>query len=82
MNTSEVLKQIAEHSAESCFTDSYKKPENLAERMNSGLGIAIAAYCEWCGLEIMEIFEAALEDANFHTEAAQVSEMIEREKSQ
>jgi len=77
-NNTDMLRAIAERQAEESFTDDYKTPENLEERKKEGLGIAISIFCEWDGLMIMEIFEAALEDANFHTESAQVSEMIER----
>lgn len=75
------LTDIAENSADERFTESFKTPENLEERKTRGLGMTISHYCGWNGQKIMEIFEAALEDANFHTEAAQVSEMIEKEKA-
>lgn len=81
MNNSDMLRAITERQAEESFTDDYKKPENLEARKRRGLGIAISIFCRWNGLMIMEIFEAALEDANFHTEAAQVSEMIKREEA-
>ncbi len=36
------------------------------------LGHEISAACEWNGFEIMAVFAAALEDANFHRRAEQV----------
>lgn len=39
------------------------------------LGILIAHYFDWDGVAILETAVAALEDANFHTESAALTEM-------
>lgn len=42
------------------------------------IGVKLAQDCQWQGDKILEISIAALTDANFHTEAAQVQAMYER----
>ena len=76
MDTSFALKAIAEYQAESTFIDEYKKPNNLQGRMDEGLGCAIAHYCEWDGIQIMKVFQAALDDANFHAESTIIASWI------
>lgn len=39
-------------------------------------GIVISKHFEWDGVRIMEAFRSALEDANFHEEAAMVEKWI------
>lgn len=58
---------------------SFVTPENTTDP--EALGLVVSHHFEWDGLKILETFFFALEDANFHTEAAQVQEMIEAEKS-
>ena len=79
MDTSLALKAIATYQAESTFIDEYKSPNNIQVRMNEGLGCAIAHYCKWDGIQIMRIFQSALTDANFHTEAVMVASWIDKE---
>lgn len=81
MDIDKLLNDVAEHHATHSFNDDYCTPENWESRKEDGLGMAIAFHCEWDGLAIMRIFSAALEDANFHTESAQVDEMIEKVKN-
>jgi hypothetical protein len=38
------------------------------------LGIEISRKCQWVGEDIVTVFQAALEDANFHTFNRMVSE--------
>lgn len=42
------------------------------------LGLVISSHFEWDGLAILKSLMYALEDANFHTEAALVEEMIKK----
>lgn len=44
------------------------------------LGLVIARYFEWDGLQILETSRRALEDANFHTEAEIIQNQIEQVK--
>lgn len=73
--------KIADEAATSCFDADYQTPENLQTRKLSGLGVRISQYCEWDALQIMEIFEAALTDANFHPEAGAVRNWIQKLES-
>jgi hypothetical protein len=42
------------------------------------LGVILAKYCRWDGSKILTIAKQALEDANFHTEAAIVQEIAKK----
>lgn len=70
MEATAQLDAIACEAANECFVDSYKTDENLEDRKDNGLGIRIAQYTQWDGDQIMRIFMYALEDANFHGQAA------------
>jgi len=76
LDTSALIQRVANYKAKNSFTDC--KPENLEERKIEGLGLAISQWSEWGGRIIMEVFKAALEDANFHDEAEQVQEMLDK----
>ena len=77
MSTNDKIEAIAMKAAiEECFTEKYKRETNLEKRKMEGLGICISQYCEWDGLSIMQIFASALDDSNFHEEAAKVEEWI------
>lgn len=69
------LTEIAERRASEAFVEGYEADES------EGLGLAIASHFRWDGLAILETMHAALEDANYHTEAGTVSDWIEAEKS-
>jgi hypothetical protein len=45
-----------------------------------GLGLVIAHHFEWDGLAILKSAMYALEDANFHTEAGLIADMIKQEE--
>ncbi len=81
-NAMVMLNQIATREAEERFLPAYKTAANFGERWNRGLGCAIAAHAGWDGIRIMETFAAALEDANFHGECAQVLDMLAKLKAQ
>lgn len=79
MNTVNALKKIAKYQSSTCFDAAFQSADNLEQRENDGLGCAIAHYSGWNGLQIMQIFAAALEDANFHGECEKVRAWIENE---
>jgi len=80
MEGKEGLQAIAEQASTSHFVESYINADNRDAREVEGLGIEIATWAEWDGLRIMRVFYSALEDANFHTEASQVWDMIHAEE--
>lgn len=57
------------------FNEKYEGDERDKEL--EGLGIEIAQWTEWSGRDIMMIFQSALEDANFHKEAAIVQSWLD-----
>ena len=77
MDTVSALAKIAKYQSLALFD--FQNDENRKQRENEGLGCAIAYYSGWNGLQIMEIFAAALEDANFHGECEKVREWIANE---
>ena len=56
------------------FTDDYSATDSEA------LGMLVSKVLEWDGLQILETLGFALENANFHSENAQVQEMITKLK--
>lgn len=58
----------------------YIKEAQTPEKLKEALGVAIAVYCDWCGIPILEVFMGALEDANYHRLANHVSDWIETMK--
>jgi len=76
MNAKNMIQTVAGYMAATAFVESYIHEDNLEEREENGLGIAISQWAEWDGLKILYVFHAALEDSNFHDEAEQVLEMI------
>jgi len=81
LNSSELLSRIAIYEAEESLPPDHIRPDNVQERQENGLGIALARFCDWDGLPLLRIFHWALEDANYHAEAAQVWEMILKEEA-
>jgi hypothetical protein len=73
-----LLHRIGLRQADRSFNDS--APDDPDWRVVEGLGIAIAHWAEWDGVQIMRVFRAALEDANFHTEAGKVEDWITEEE--
>jgi Fe-S cluster assembly ATPase SufC len=60
------------------FTEEYIARTPLEERKELGLGMAVSRWTQWDGLMVLRVFHAALEDANFHAEAAHVQAMIDK----
>lgn len=75
-NTRNLLEQIALETIEDSFVEGY--PVNHENKMGA-LGIAIAQYCDWTGLDILRVMYGALEDANYHTLNQTVQEWIDKE---
>lgn len=65
MNTDK-LKELIEQIKQEYF----KNPTDTSDA--EVLGIVIANHFKWNGYEIMEAFQSALTDSNFHTEAKEI----------
>lgn len=65
---------IAEYTAATSFTDG---KFDTPDRQDAGLGLAIAHWADGDGDRILRVAFNALQDANFHREAAQVQQMID-----
>ena len=78
VDTSALIERVALNKAKTSFVESYQKSTPLDSLKEEGLGIAISVWADWSGTKIMRVFMSALEDANFHDEAAQVAEMLEK----
>lgn len=70
------LRKLIDERKQEHFTDPSKASDAEA------LGVIISVFFEWDGIQILEAFEAALEDANFHTEAGLVSDMLTRVRAE
>lgn len=46
------------------------------------LGLLISVHFEWDGVSILKTAISALEDANFHTEAALIEDMLKKVEAQ
>lgn len=76
LNTDDLLEQIAKQKAVECFVKEYITPDTQTERELEGLGIALSQYVKWDGVVLMKILQYALTDANYHSEAVVVNNMI------
>lgn len=68
--------KIAKDVAETTFVEGYEASEEEA------LGIALARHFRWDGIALMKMAAAALEDSNYHAEAAKLDEMIEEAEAE
>jgi hypothetical protein len=84
VNEMSMLDTLSEKAYKARLSEDYQKrmiAEGLEDQMKrEALGIEIAGWCQWAGYDICEIFQAALEDANFHTLNQEISEAIARDK--
>ena len=74
------LQDFATRAIDRTFTPDFAakyRAERPQEAAREALGTIISQWCEWSGHRIAEIFVAALEDANFHTEAAEIQTWID-----
>lgn len=56
---------------------SFREPEKASDE--EALGILISQHLGWDGDAILQVAEAALTDANFHSEAAEIAAMRHKE---
>ena len=77
MTNAFALTQIINETIEEAFTAEYRATADPKQIRIQALGIIVSRFTEWDGIDIMKIFAEALDDANFHGEAAQVQTMIE-----
>jgi hypothetical protein len=65
------LQQLIESQKQASFID----PSTASD--DEALGILVSNHYEWDGIGIMRAFAAALEDANFHTNARMIDDWID-----
>lgn len=73
-----VIKFQLEVIKKQCFTEEYQDKVTPSEAM----GMLLSHYFDWDGIAILESAMYALEDANFHSECAQIAEMLDKIKHQ
>ncbi len=56
--------------------ESFINPQNVSDA--EAMGLLVSKFFSWDGVAVLEASEKALEDANFHAEAALVSDMLEK----
>lgn len=71
---------IAKHLPDT-ITEKFQTEDRRKVNEATVLGIAISQWAEWSGDMIMRVFFEALEDANYHTAAAEVMHWIQLEAS-
>lgn len=76
LDSNDLLDKLAKQKAVECFVKEYITPDTQTERELEGLGIALSQYVKWDGVVLMKILQYALTDANFHSEAVVVNNMI------
>lgn len=74
--TRNLLQQVAELQLKQSFVEGYPETHDT---LLDALGIAIARYCNWTGLDILKIMYAALEDSNYHRINETVQKWIDGE---
>lgn len=67
-----VIKKIIDDIKEKSFVSGYQASDSEA------MGLFLSNYFGWDGVQILETAMYATEDANFHGESAQISEMINK----
>jgi len=76
MDRKKEVEELAQRTAGECFVEFHGTEEEIEQ----ALGIAVAHWSDWDGFKIMRVFQAALEDANFHDAAAKVDDLIRAEE--
>lgn len=77
-DTREQFKELIEEQRVQTFM-----PEYRAEQPETRIaGIVLSQYFHWNGCSILEAAISGLEDANFHTEARRVEEILEKVKAE
>ena len=80
MNAEQTINAVAIESVKH-FTTEFVNSTPAETVQEEGLGIDLSHCAQWDGIKIMRVFRSALEDANYHAEAAQVEEMIKAAES-
>lgn len=71
-----VLKALIAERAENIYRDEYTSPDNQEERELHTLGIVLAHYFKFDGDQILRVAMYGCEDANWHTEAGLIEDML------
>lgn len=72
------LKKLIQAQIKQSFIPEYQSTATDSD----ALGLMLAHYFEWDGLEILKAAYSALEDSNFHTENRKIDAMIKKLKGQ
>jgi hypothetical protein len=72
-NVREFLKPLLDATRKQCFVAEYQQQATDAEVV----GMLLAKFFCWDGVQVLEATYAALEDANFHTENRTIEKMLE-----
>ena len=74
--THDLLKDLVNQQINDSFLPEYRDKQSQA----AGFGLLMSDYFRWDGYQILEASAEALEDANFHKEAAIVRELLAMNK--
>lgn len=77
-NPVDLIKQAIDIATNQIWEEGYVRsadPEALALET---LGVLVSKYCEWYGESILRVAIAALEDANFRPEVAELTKILAR----
>ena len=69
------LKALIDETIKERFMEEYQSGISNAE----ALGAMVSVYFKWDGIQILNAFQAALEDANFHSINEQINTIREKE---
>jgi hypothetical protein len=81
----DVIKQLTEiglQQAEETFVSEFFEQNTERDIQIQGIGLALARWSSWDGLEILKVCYAALEDSNFHSENEKIQELIDSIKGE
>lgn len=69
------IKTLIENTIKEKFMEEYQAGIKDSE----ALGVMLSSYFGWDGIQILDCFQAALEDANFHSLNEQITLLREKE---
>jgi hypothetical protein len=76
------LEMIGEEASKENWTEEYRlKKHESGERdslIRMSLGIAISQWLKYNGIHIIEVFQSALEDANYHSLNREITRLVEK----
>ena len=61
---------------EAIKVETFINPQDISDA--EAMGLLVSKFFEWDGVDILETSQVALEEADFHTEAGQVSDMLSK----